>query len=77
MNLILQLTEFIVYAILIVLITKNFLIKVLRKLASALDLESKAVGDISGVATSMPEVISVFFTSLQGMFATSIFNILS
>ena len=77
MNLILQLTEFVVYAVLIVLITKNFLIKVLRKLASALDLESKAVGDISGVATSMPEVISVFFISLQGMFATSIFNILS
>ena len=77
MKLILQLTEFVVYAVLIVLITKNFLIKVLRKLASALDLESKAVGDISGVATSMPEVISVFFTSLQGMFATSIFNILS
>ena len=37
----------------------------------------RSVGDISGVATSMPEVISVFFTSLQGMFATSIFNILS
>ena len=77
MNLILNLTQFIIYSTLIVLVTKNFLIKVLRKLASALDLESKTVGDISGVATSMPEVISVFFTSLQGMFATGIFNILS
>ncbi len=77
MNLILNLTQFIIYSTLIVLVTKNFLIKVLRKLASALDLESKTVGDISGVATSMPEVISVFFTSLQGMFSTGIFNILS
>ena len=77
MNLILNLTEFIIYSILIVFVTKNFLIKVLRQLASALDLDSKTVGDISGVATSMPEVISVFFTSLQGMFATGIFNILS
>ena len=77
MNLILNLTEFIIYSILIVLVTKNFLIKVLRQLASALDLEAQTVGDISGVATSMPEIISVFFTSLQGMFATGIFNILS
>lgn len=77
MNLILNLTQFIIYSILIVLVTKNFLIKVLRRLASALDLDSKTVGNVSGVATSMPEVISVFFTALQGMFATGIFNILS
>ncbi len=77
MNLILNLVEFIIYSILIVFVTKNFLIKVIRQLASALDLESKTVGDISGVATSMPEIISVFFTSLQGMFATGIYNILS
>ena len=77
MNLILNLTEFIIYSILIVWVTKKFLIKVLRQLASALDLEAQTVGDISGVATSMPEIISVFFTSLQGMFATGIFNILS
>lgn len=77
MTLILKLTQFIIYSILLVLITKNYLVKVLRKLASALDLESKTVGDISGIATSMPELISVFFTSLQGMFATGIFNILS
>lgn len=77
MNLILNLTQFIIYSILIVIVTKNFLIKALRKLASALDLEAKTVGDISGIATSMPEVISVFFTALQGMFTTVIFNILS
>ncbi len=77
MNLILKLIEFIVYSILIVLVTKYFLIKALRKLASALDLDSKIVGDIAGIATSMPELISVFFTSLQGMFVTGIFNILS
>lgn len=77
MNLILKLTEFIVYSILIVLITKNFLVKVLRQLAGALDLDSKTVGDISGVATSMPELISVFFTAIQGMFVTGIYNVLS
>lgn len=77
MSLILNLTEFVIYSILIVLVTKRFLIKALRQLASALDLDSKTVGDIAGVSTSMPELISVFFTSLKGMFATSIFNILS
>ena len=77
MELILKLIEFIIYAMLIVFITKNILIKVLRTLANALDLDSKLVGDITGIATSMPEVISVFFTALNGMFSTVIFNILS
>ena len=77
MDLVLKLIEFIIYAILIVFITKNILIKVLRTLANALDLESKLVGNITGVATSMPEMISVFFTALNGMFSIVIFNILS
>ncbi len=77
MDLIIKLIEFIIYSIVIVIITKKFLINALRTLASALDLDSKAVGDIAGVATSMPEIISVFFTALKGMFATGVYNILS
>lgn len=77
MDLIRELIEFIIYSILLVFIVKNFLIKALRELGNVLNLEPKTVGDIAGIATSMPELISVFFTSLQGMFAASIFNILS
>lgn len=77
MDLILKLIQFVIYSILIVLITKNLLVKVLRRLATALDLDANTVGDISGIATSMPELISVFFTALEGMFATGIYNILS
>ena len=77
MYFLLKLVEFVIYSILIVFITKNFLIKILRTLAGVLDLDSKVVGDITGFATSMPELISVFFTALEGMFVTVIFNILS
>lgn len=73
----LRLIEFILLSCLIVLITKKFLIKVIRKLANVFDLDSKVVGDITGFATSMPELISVLFTALEGMFITVIFNILS
>lgn len=77
MDLILNMIKFIIYSILIVIITKKFLIKTIRTLASALNLDSKIVGDIAGLATSVPELISVFFTSMQGMFSAVIFNILS
>lgn len=32
---------------------------------------------MAGIATSMPELLTVFFSSLQGLFSTSIFNIIS
>lgn len=77
MELIFNLLKFIVYSTLIIIIAKNALVRVIRKLATALNLDSKVVGNIAGIATSMPELISVFFTSIQGMFTTVIFNILS
>jgi Ca2+/Na+ antiporter len=52
-------------------------VKVLRVLAESLSLKSSVVGNIAGFATSMPELISVFFSSLQGLFSASLFNILS
>ena len=72
-----KLIEFIIYSMLVVLITKNFLIKILRTLANTFNLDSKVVGDITGFATSMPELISVCFTALAGMPVTIIYNILS
>ena len=73
----LELIEFIIYSTVIVFITKSFLIKTLRTLANVLNLDSKLIGDITGFATSMPELISVIFTALNGLFTVVIFNILS
>lgn len=77
MELVFNLLKFIIYSTLIIIIAKNALVTVIRKLATALNLDSKIVGNIAGIATSMPELISVFFTSIQGMFTTVIFNVLS
>lgn len=68
---------FFVYSILIVIISKYILVKLLRKLAVSLNLSSKTVGNIAGIATSVPEFLTVSFSALAGLASTSIFNILS
>ena len=62
-----ELFKFIFYSILIVLISKYILVKYLRKLAEGLNLKSKAVGNIAGFATSMPELLTVSTSSFQGL----------
>ena len=75
--LLVEIVKFIIYAMLIVIISKYVLVKVLRKLAQVLNLSSKAVGNIAGIATSMPELITTVFSAFAGLIATSIYNILS
>lgn len=72
-----EIVKFIVYSILIVLIAKYLLVKLLRKLAEALNLSARAVGNISGVATSIPELLTVSFSAFAGLIGTSIYNIIS
>ena len=74
---ILEITEFIIYSSLIVLIAKYVLVKTLRNLAENLDLKPKTVGNIAGYATSIPELLTVSISSINGLVSTSIFNILS
>ncbi len=73
----LEIAKFILYAILIVLITKYILVITLRKLAENLNLKPKTVGDIAGYATSVPEFLTIVISSINGLISTSIFNILS
>ena len=77
MTLLIEIIEFIFYSLVIVYISKQILVKLLRKLAEILDLSPKAVGNIAGAATSMPELLTVFFSAMQGLLSTSIYNILS
>lgn len=72
-----EIVKFILYAGLIVLIAKYILVSTLRKLAENLNLKAKTVGDIAGYATSMPELLTISVSSMNGLMATSIFNILS
>ena len=69
--------KFIIYSGLIVLISKYVLVTTLRKLAESMKLKSKTVGNIAGIATSIPELLTVSFSAFTGFIETSIFNVLS
>lgn len=69
--------KFIICSILIVIIAKNILATTLRKLAQSMNLKSKTVGNIAGIATSVPELLSLGIAGFTGLIDTGIFNILS
>lgn len=72
-----EIIKFLIYSFLIVIISKYLLVKLLRKLAESLNLSAKAVGNIAGIATSVPELLTVSFSALAGLVGTSIYNIIS
>ena len=72
-----EILKFIVYSCLIVLISKILLVRILRNLAENLNLRANIVGNIAGIATSIPEFLTVTISSFTGLMNASIFNILS
>lgn len=72
-----EIAKFILYSGLVVLIAKYILVITLRKLAENLSLKPKTVGNIAGYATSMPELLTITVSSMNGLMGSSIFNILS
>lgn len=72
-----EFVKFFVYAILIVIVAKYFLVRILRNLAQILNLKPKVVGNIAGVATSIPELLTVSISAFTGLMDTSIFNVIS
>ncbi len=77
MVLLTEAVKFIVYSLAIVLISKYILVTTIRKLAENLNLRAKAVGDVAGYATSVPELLTVSASSINGLIGASIYNILS
>lgn len=74
---IVEFIKFIFYSILIVLISKYILVTTIRKLAESLNLNPNTIGEISGYATSMPELLTVAIANFNGLVSTSIVNVLS
>lgn len=72
-----EIIKFFLYAGIIVLISKYILVVTLRKLAENLNLKPKTVGNIAGFATSIPELLTISISSVNGLISTSIYNILS
>ena len=72
-----EIIKFIIYSILIVVISKYILVKVLRKLSGNLNLKPHTIGNITGIATSVPEFLTVSISSFKGLMGASIYNIFS
>ena len=77
MKLLLEIFQFILYTGLIVIISKYILVKTLRNLAENLRLKAKTVGNLAGVATSVPELLTICASSYSGLLNASIYNVLS
>ena len=77
MELLWEVVQFVFFSGLIVLISKNILVKTLRNLAENLNLKPKTVGDIAGVATSVPELLTICASSFNGLIGASVYNVLS
>lgn len=72
-----EIGKFLLYAILIVTISKFILVKALRKLEENLNLKPRTIGNIAGIATSIPEFLTVTVSSFKGLMGTSLYNIIS
>lgn len=77
MELLWEVVQFVFFSGMIILISKNILVKTLRNLAENLNLKPKTVGDIAGVATSVPELLTICASSFNGLLSASIYNVLS
>ena len=77
MELISEIVKFILYSLAIVLISKYILAVAIRKIGVSLKLKTKTVGSIAGYATSVPELLTVTISSLNGLMSASMYNILS
>lgn len=73
----LEIIKFLIYSALIVIVSKFVLVKYLRKLAENLNLNAKTIGNIAGLATSTPELLTISTSSIRGLYGTSVYNILS
>lgn len=77
MKLLLEILRFFIYSGLIVVISKYVLVKTLRNLAENLKLKPKIVGNIAGITTSVPELLTICVSTATGLGGVSIYNILS
>ena len=74
---IIAIIKFMIYSTLIVLISKYILVRILRKLSENLNLKPHTIGNITGIATSVPEFLTVSISSFKGLMGTGIYNIFS
>ena len=62
-----ELIKFFILTSFIVIISKYALVEIIRKLAESLNIKSKVIGDITGISTSIPELLTITTSSLRGL----------
>ncbi len=67
-RLLIEIIKFIIYSTTIVIISKYILVKTIRKLADNLNIKAKTTGNIAGLATSVPELLTITTSSLKGLY---------
>lgn len=77
MNLMTEISKFIFYTVIIIIVAKYILVNLLRNFAESLNLKPKVVGNIAGVATSIPELLTISLASITGLAYTGIYNVIS
>lgn len=74
---IVEFIKLVICSILIVFISKYILANNLRNLANVIELKPKTIGNVSGMATSIPELLTTTVSGFKALLETSIYNILS
>ena len=77
MEMIIEILKLLLELFAIIIISKKLLVPMIRKLGESLKLKAHTIGVISGVATSIPEFLTVAFSTSSGLISAGIYNILS
>lgn len=77
MEMIIEILKLLLELFAIIIISKKLLVPIIRKLGESLKLKAHTIGVISGVATSIPEFLTVAFSTSSGLISVGIYNILS
>ena len=77
MSAFIEICKMIALTLVIVLASKYIIVVYIRKLAETLNLKPRTVGHIAGIATSIPELLTVSFSAATGFIATGIYNVFS
>ena len=62
-----EIAKLMAYVFIIILISKYVMVKYLRKLVETWNFKAKTVGNIAGIATSIPELLTVCFSATAGL----------
>lgn len=77
MEMIIEILKLLLELFAIIIISKKLLVPIIRKLGESLKLKAHTIGVISGVATSIPEFLTVAFSTSSRLISAGIYNILS